>query len=98
MDLLLGCLFCSISLCVCFCLLVLFLAESGLTAAHGIFHCGVQAPRYGTQGSLVAVRGLSSPAACGILIPQPGIEFMSPALEGRFLNTAPPGKSLTPYC
>ena len=32
-------------------------------------------------------------AACGILVPQPGIELVSPALEGRFLTTAPPRKS-----
>ena len=33
--------------------------------------------------------------ACGILVPQPGIEPISPALEGKFLTTGPPGKSLT---
>ena len=27
------------------------------------------------------------------LVPQPGIELMSPALEGRYLTTGPPGKS-----
>ena len=32
--------------------------------------------------------------ACGILVAQPGIEPMSPALESRFLTTGPPGKSL----
>ena len=31
--------------------------------------------------------------ACGILVPPPGMEPMSPALEGRFLTTGPPGKS-----
>ena len=31
--------------------------------------------------------------ACGILAPQPGTEAASPALEGRFLTTGPPGKS-----
>ena len=29
----------------------------------------------------------------GVLVPRPGIEPMSPALEGRFLTTGPPGKS-----
>jgi len=29
----------------------------------------------------------------GILIPQPGIEPMSPALKGEFLTTEPPGES-----
>ena len=33
------------------------------------------------------------PMACGILGPRPGIEPMSPALQGRFLTTGPPGKS-----
>ena len=35
----------------------------------------------------------SCPVACGILVPRPGIEPTSPALEGRFLITGPPGKS-----
>ena len=36
---------------------------------------------------------LSCPEACGILVPQPGIEPASPALEGQFLTYGPPGKS-----
>ena len=32
-------------------------------------------------------------AACGIFVPQPGIRPESPALEGGFLTTGPPGKS-----
>ena len=43
--------------------------------------------------SLVVACGLSCPAARGILVPQPGIEPESPALEGRFFTTGPPGKS-----
>ena len=43
--------------------------------------------------SLVAAHRLSCPTACRILVPCPGIEPMSPALEGRFLTTGPPGKS-----
>ena len=31
--------------------------------------------------------------ACGILVPPPGIGPTSPALEGGFLTTGPPGKS-----
>ena len=38
--------------------------------------------------------GLSCLAARGILDPGPGIEPSSPALEGGFLTTGPPGKSL----
>ena len=35
-------------------------------------------------------------AACGILVPRPGIEPMSPALAGGFLTTGLPGKSHRP--
>ena len=38
--------------------------------------------------------GLSCPRACGVLVPQPGIEPTFPALEGGFLTTGPPGESL----
>ena len=47
-----------------------------------------------TGFSLVAAHRLSCPTVCGILVPWPGIEPTSPALEGRFLTTGPPGKSL----
>ena len=43
--------------------------------------------------SLVVVCELSCPVACGILVPRPGIEPVSPALEGRLPATGPPGKS-----
>ena len=36
---------------------------------------------------------LSCSAACGILVPWPGIEPLSPALQVRFFTTGPPGKS-----
>ena len=32
--------------------------------------------------------------ACGLLVPQPEMEYMSPALQGRFSTIGPPGKSL----
>ena len=44
------------------------------------------------MGSVVAAHGLSCSAACGILVTQPGIVPASPALEGGFLTTGPPGK------
>ena len=45
--------------------------------------------------SLVAVlHRLVAPLACGI-IPGPGINMVSPALQGRFLTTGPPGKPLS---
>ena len=37
--------------------------------------------------------GLSCPVAYGILVPWPGIEPMSPPLQGGFFTTGPPGKS-----
>ena len=37
---------------------------------------------------------VSCPAACGILVSQPGIERVSPALEGGFLTTGPQGNPL----
>ena len=104
MGLLLGCLFCSISLCVCFCantilvFLFCFWLSQVLAAAHVIFHCGRQALHYGTQESLVVVRGLSSPAAMWDFNSSTRDWIHVPALEGRFLNTVPPGKSPTPYC
>ena len=46
------------------------------------------------QASLIAVLRLSCPAACGILIPWSGIKPTFSALEGGFLTTGPPLKSL----
>ena len=56
---------------------------------------------YGIWGSFIAAWGLFSSCstglsylgACGILVPRPEIEPMSPALEGGFLTIGPPGKS-----
>ena len=42
---------------------------------------------------LVVAVGLSCPSACGILVPRPGIEPESPALEGRFFTAEPPENS-----
>ena len=42
-------------------------------------------------GSVIAAQGLS---ACGILVPHPGTEPTSPAMQGRFLTPGPSGKSL----
>ena len=38
--------------------------------------------------------GLAALWHVGSSVPQPGMERTSPALEGRFLTTGPPGKSL----
>ena len=44
-------------------------------------------------GSVVTGRGLSCSTACGILVPQPGVEPASSALESRFSTSRPPGES-----
>ena len=44
--------------------------------------------------SLAVVHRLSCPVACRILVARPGIELASPALQGEFLTTGPPGESL----
>ena len=54
-------------------------------AARGLSTCGAQVPEH--EGSVVAACGLRCPAACGILVPRPGFEPASPALEGGFLTT-----------
>ena len=47
----------------------------------------------GAGVSLVVVCGLSCSVACGILVQWLGIKPMTPALEGAFLTTGPPGNS-----
>ena len=70
-----------------------YLAALGLSYGIWETHCGSQAQQLWGVGSLVSVRGFSSPVACGILVPRPTIELTSPVLQGRFLTTRPPGKS-----
>ena len=48
--------------------------------------------RLSSTNSVVVEHGLSCPSACGILLPQPGIECAFPALQGGVLTTGPPGK------
>ena len=43
--------------------------------------------------SLVVAHGLSCSVACGILVPGPGVEPASPALQDGFVTTGPSGKS-----
>ena len=47
----------------------------------------------GINCSYAVVMQLNCPVACGILLPEPGIEPMSPALEGGVLTTGLSGKS-----
>ena len=85
---------------LCIVLFFFFLAVVGL-------HCGTQAfsscgmglaccsaCALEHSGFLIVVCGLRGSAACGILVPQPGIEALSHWLEGGFLTSGPPGKSL----
>ena len=51
------------------------------------------ADRLWSVGSVIVACRLSCFLSCGVLVPQPGIELMSPALQGRLLTTGPPGKS-----
>ena len=55
-----------------------------LAAPCGVSHWGAQAPE--PSGSVAVARGLSCSVACGILIPQPGMETMSTALQSEFFN------------
>ena len=59
-----------------------------------IFCCGTQAPEH--MGSVVLVEGLAAPAPGRILliVSQPRMEPVSPALQSGFVMTGPPGKSL----
>ena len=64
-----------------------------LVAAHRIFiaSCGIFRQ---STGTLCVVPQLGCSTACGILVSRPGIKAMCPALEGGFIITGPPGKSL----
>ena len=68
-------------------------------SAHGKGHevnvgssCGAWAP--GCMRSVAAACNLSCSVACVILVPQPRIKPVFSALQGVFLTTGPPGKSL----
>ena len=79
-------------LCLFVFVLSIYLAELGLScstwdlySSHSVFCCKVSV--------VVGPNRLSCPVACGILLPQPGIEPTSSASQDRFLTTGPPGKS-----
>ena len=72
-------------------------SSCGVRASHcGGFPCGALA--LGVQGAVAVARGLRSCGAQALLLcsvrdlPGPGIELVSPALQGRFLTTGTPGK------
>ena len=58
-----------------------------------LFFCGCAGSPLSGPASLVVAHRFSCPTTCRILVPLPGIKPVSPALEGRFLTTGPPGKS-----
>ena len=64
-------------------------------AMHGLSRCAMWALEL--EGSVAAACKLSYSTACGILVPPPETEPVSPALQSKFLNTGPPGKSLQTY-
>ena len=77
----------------------LLIAVASLVVEHRLQVCGLQ--QLWRAGSVVVARRLSSCGARAQLLhgmrdlPRPGLEPVSPALAGRFLTTAPPGKSST---
>ena len=76
---------------------VLVAAHRIFSASCGTFSCTAQSLQLWCVGSVVVTCGLCCSVACGILVPQPGIESMYPALQNGFLTTGPPGKSHTVF-
>ena len=68
-------------------------AGSSPVVACRLLSCASRASHCGVQAFLVALSGLSCPIAYVNLVPQPGIELTSHALESRFLTTGLPEKS-----
>ena len=64
-----------------------------VSRAHGLCSLQHAGSLVEARSSVVAACGLSCPAAPEILVPRPGIEPTSPALEGRFFTTGPPWES-----
>ena len=67
------------------------LALSGLIVPLRILCCSERTLKLYTGSR---AHGLNSSTACGILIPRPRLEPSSTTLQGGFLITGPPGKSL----
>ena len=65
-----------------------------LDVACGIFCCGTQIPQLWHTSLVVVACGLNSSAAHGILVSQPVIEPVPPALQEGFLTIGPPAMSL----
>ena len=75
-------------------LLLIYLAALGLSSGTRDPHCVIWDFSLGCTGSKIAMHRFTCAMAWGILDPWSRIEPMSSALQGRFLTTGPPGKSL----
>ena len=78
---------------------ILVVALEIFIASSRIFRCGAQTVvvargLQSVQASIAVTDKFSCCTACGILVPWPGIEPMSPALQGGFLTTGPPGRQM----
>ena len=62
----------------------------------GIFCWGAWILQLQHLGSVVTARAFSCFEACGIIVPQTGMELASPALQGEFISSRPPGKPAGP--
>ena len=72
-------------------------SSCGWWASHcGGFSC-CRAQALGCIDTVAVAYKLISPVAGGILVPQPRIEPVSPALGGGFLTTGAPGKTPHTY-
>ena len=69
------------------------LSALGLSCGTWALHCIMWGLLLWCKGSLVVECGLNSYAACGILVPRPGIKPAFPALQSGFLNSGPLEKS-----
>ena len=77
--------------------LFIYLSAVGSQLWRPGFCCVMRDLRLRCTDCLVVVCGLSCSTTCGVLIPSPGIGPVSPALQGEFLTTGAPGKSLFLY-
>ena len=72
-----------------FCLGRSFLSLENVYIRSGFSGCGTWA--VGARAPVIVAHGLSCSMACGD-IPRPGIKPVSPALQGTFITSGPPGK------
>ena len=79
-------------------------AQASHCSGFSLRNTGSRRMGFSSCGSRALEHRLSSCGAraqllCGMwYLPEPGLEPVSPALAGRFLTTAPPGKSLGLFC